>query len=109
MIFERDSVVSAMTREKATRPRHRGTGWRWRPSCRPCLWRRHELASAPDVLGHGSGEGCGRVESLLVAEPGPELDGERLAVELAREVEQIGLDVDRFPAERRIGPHADGC
>src|SRR3954452_13166610 len=59
-----------------------------------------------DVPAHLLDERIDRVEALLAAQPLEELQAQRLAVDVLREVEQEGLD-QLAPAGREHGPHAD--
>src|SRR5918911_5459928 len=59
-----------------------------------------------DVRAHLLDERLDRVEALFAAQPLEELEAQRLAVEVAVEVEQVGLD-ELAPAGDEHGPHAD--
>ena len=55
-----------------------------------------ELAGLVDVALHLLHEGLDRVEALLAPQPGDEPDLDVLAVEVAVEVEQVGLEQRRW-------------
>src|SRR5690348_10583891 len=69
-----------------------------------------ELARAGDVAVQLLDERLDRVEPQLVAQPVRELEPDRRAVDVAVEVEQVGLDADRVAAvgEGRVVSDADG-
>src|SRR5512132_3157125 len=69
---------------------------------------RNDVAGAADVLGDGVDEGGGGVEALFVAQALDELDRDGMTDQVALEVEEEGLDVERFDAERGVGANADG-
>src|SRR3954454_9822865 len=62
--------------------------------------------SLVDVPAHLIDERVDRVEALLTAQPLEELEAQRLAVEVAVEVEHEGLD-ELAPARDEHRPHAD--
>src|SRR5581483_2177380 len=101
--------ITPMTEASATSTTGNGTGSDERDARSPgsALIGRHELAGSPDVVGHGPGELLDGLEALLVAEPGPELDRHLLPDQVAIEVQQVSLDVERLGPERRIGAHVD--
>src|SRR5262245_4411148 len=64
-------------------------------------------ARRPDVLMDLAQQRSSVGEALLVAEPRSELDAQRPAVQVAFEVEQMGLEQHCSPSERRPAPHVD--
>src|SRR3989442_15939316 len=68
----------------------------------------HDLARSLHVIGDRGDELLDGVVSNLVAQTAPELDRQRVPVQVAsREVEEERLDVERVDAERRVRSHVD--
>jgi hypothetical protein len=61
-----------------------------------------------DVAADLRGQLVGRVEPPFVTQARQELQGERSSQEVAVEVQQVRLDVQRLAAERGVRPDVDG-
>src|SRR5262245_15441416 len=67
----------------------------------------NQVSGSAHVPGDRLRERLGVLERLLVPQVRPELDRDRLADDVAGEIQQVGLDVQRLHAERRVGSDAD--